>query len=71
MFKDFLPASIKAVHPAQFPYGTCWLILALLSSNNSTTSLWPYLAAKKQKEKSNHIQKHRTKSQKAFKTNIL
>ena len=24
---------------------------------------------KKQKEKSNHIQKHRTKSQKAFKTN--
>ena len=47
MFKDFLPACIKAV----YPYELCWLILALLSSNNSTTSLWPSKAAKKTKRK--------------------
>ena len=35
--KDFLPASIKAVVPSK----SCWLILALLSNNNATISLWP------------------------------
>ena len=47
--KDFLPASIKAVRPFLHPLVICRLILALLSSNNFTTSLWPYRAAKNKK----------------------
>ena len=42
MFKNYLPADIKAVDP-HLPW---WLLLALLYSNNATISLWPFVAAK-------------------------
>ena len=68
MFKDFLPAFIKAVDPES---ELCWLTLALLSSNNSATSLWPCIAAKHTRKKNQIIYKTQNKESKVYKTNIF
>ena len=52
MFENYIPAHIKGV----YPYESCRLALALLSSNNATISLWPYLTANKQNGISNQLQ---------------